>query len=250
MAITTANNSSNSHYSRRPCRNRRRTTSTGSSDSGRSYLALKLVAIIGILCCAVRNVLSPTTMNLKQWTMLVSPIITAPPPPTTTITKIEELTKELEEGLIADVYRQVEDKEETTGTSASASATRTKNLQCYVYDDIVMRMPEFVTRHESIASRGYGNENGGGGSPIMHEEKSVGLKHSNSIPCGRPMPRRPPFLWFQFRSVPRIFGITTDHHHSKETIRLMRLTRHPIARLWHSGIFLITHYFDVFRNVM
>ena len=142
MAITTANNSSNSHHSRRPCRNRRRTTSTGSSDSGRSYLALKLVAIIGILCCAVRNVLSPTTMNLKQWTMLVSPIITAPPPPTTTITKIEELTKELEEGLIADVYRQVEDKEETTGTSASASATRTKNLQCYVYDDIVMRMPE------------------------------------------------------------------------------------------------------------
>ena len=77
MAITTANNSSSSRHPRRPHRNRRhRTTSTGSSDSGRSYLALKSVALIGIICCTVRNLLSPTSMNLKQWTMLASPIVT------------------------------------------------------------------------------------------------------------------------------------------------------------------------------
>ena len=121
MAITTENNSSSSHHPRRPRRNRRRTTSARSSDP-----ALKLVAIIGIQCCTVSYLLSLTSMNLKQWTMLASPIITAPPQPPPTTTKIQELTKELEEVLIADVYRQVEDKEKTTGTSASA--TRTKNL--------------------------------------------------------------------------------------------------------------------------
>ena len=88
MAITKANNSSsNSSSSRRPHRphrNRRnRTTSTGSesesgtgtgssSDSGRSYyLALKLVAIIGIVCYSCRNLLMSytndiTTMGLEQ----------------------------------------------------------------------------------------------------------------------------------------------------------------------------------------
>jgi hypothetical protein len=88
MAITKANNSSsNSSSSRRPHRphrNRRnRTTSTesesefesgtgSSSDSGRSYyLALKLVAIIGIVCYSCRNLLMSytndiTTMGLEQ----------------------------------------------------------------------------------------------------------------------------------------------------------------------------------------
>ena len=71
MAITTENNSSSSHHPRRPRRNRRRTTSARSSDP-----ALKLVAIIGIQCCTVSYLLSLTSMNLKQWTMLASPIVT------------------------------------------------------------------------------------------------------------------------------------------------------------------------------
>ena len=91
MAVTKANNSSSSsRRPHRPHRNRRnRTTSTGSesesgtgtgtgsssdsdSDSGRSYyLALKLVAIIGIVCYSCRNLLMSytndiTTMGLEQ----------------------------------------------------------------------------------------------------------------------------------------------------------------------------------------
>ena len=85
MAVTKANNgsSSSSSSSRRPHRphrsRRNRTTSTesesgtgSSSDSGRSYyLALKLVAIIGIVCYSCRNLLMSytndiTTMGLEQ----------------------------------------------------------------------------------------------------------------------------------------------------------------------------------------
>ena len=127
MAITTTNNSSSSHHPRCRCCNRSCTTSARSSDSGRSYLALlKLVAIIGILCCTVRKLLSPTSMNLKQWMMQASPIITAPPPATTT-------TNQLYKGNT--LYTSLEEHKKTDGTNAVKSTNTDFGIIKSPYDN-------------------------------------------------------------------------------------------------------------------
>ena len=142
MAITTTNNSSSSHHPRCRCCNCRCTTSTRSSDSDRSYLALlKLVAIIGILCCTVRKLLSPTSMNLKQWMMQASPIITAPPPTTAA-------TNQLYKGNT--LYTSLEEHKRTDGTNAVKSTNTDFGIIKSPHDNTkTLKVMLYVTTHIS-----------------------------------------------------------------------------------------------------